>query len=290
MTRQRKLLNRIYPYLLIAPALFFVLGVTLYPTLYSFYLSLNRTRRGQLEFVGLRNFAIIWEDPAFWNSLRLTAVFGFAFILLVMVFGFLLALLFNRGIRFAGIYMTIIFVPWMLSEIVVGVMWRWMFLPNIGLLQNWLAPIFGDNMLGNGTSAMGIVIGATVWRAVAFGMLLLLAGLQTIPKELNEAAQIDGANKWQTFWRVTWPLMLPTTQVTTVFLTIQAINTVGMFLSITQGGPGRSTTVLSLQMYKEAIEFFNFGYGAALAVMMFFLNVALAVMYITGLRSQNALD
>jgi len=279
--------GKIYPYLLIAPALLLITAVTLYPTLFSVYLSLNRSRRGQLEFVGLRNFEIIFNSSDFWQSFRLTAVYGIIFVGLVMIFAFLLALIFSRGLRFGGLYMSIIFIPWMLSEIVSSVMFRWMFLPEIGILQRMLGPVFGDIiLLGNSSGAMGVVLSATIWRSVAFAMLLLLAGLQTIPGELTEAASIDGATRWQAFWKVTWPIVLPTTQVTIVFLTIQAINSAGMFLSITNGGPGRATEVLSLYMYREAIVFFNFGYGAALAVILFLVNAVLAVLYIRSLRSQ----
>ncbi len=280
--------GKIYPYLLIAPALILISAVTLYPTIFSVYLSLNRSRRGQLEFVGLRNFEIIFNSGDFWESFRLTTIYGILFVVLVMLFAFLLALIFNRGLRFGGVYMSIIFVPWMLSEIVSSVMFRWMFLPEIGVAQRLLGPLFGDiTFLGNNAGAMGVVIGATIWRSVAFAMLLILAGLQTIPGEMGEAAAIDGATRWQAFWKVTWPLVLPTTQVTIVFLTIQAINGAGMFLSITNGGPGRATEVLSLYMYREAIVFFNFGYGAALAVILFLLNAILAVLYIRSLRSQT---
>jgi multiple sugar transport system permease protein len=279
--------NKIYPYLLIAPALLFISAVTLYPTLFSVYLSLNRSRRGTLEFVGLRNFEILFSSSNFWDSFRLTAIYGLLFVTLVMVFAFILALIFNRGVRFGGLYMSIIFIPWMLSEIVSSVMFRWMFLPEIGIAQRLLGPLFNDiTFLGHPSGALGVVLGATIWRSVAFAMLLILAGLQTIPGEMAEAAAIDGATRWQAFWKVTWPLVLPTTQVTIIFLTIQAINAAGMFLSITNGGPGRATEVLSLYMYREAIVFFNFGFGAALAVMLFLINASLAVVYIRSLRSQ----
>ena len=279
--------KKIYPYLLIAPALLFISAVTLYPTLFSVYLSMNRSRRGTLEFVGLRNFEILFSSSNFWDSFRLTAIYGVLFVTLVMIFAFILALIFNRGVRFGGLYMSIIFIPWMLSEIVSSVMFRWMFLPEIGIAQRLLAPFFNDvTFLGDAAGARGVVLGATIWRSVAFAMLLILAGLQTIPGEMSEAAAIDGATRWQAFWKVTWPLVLPTTQVTIIFLTIQAINAAGMFLSITNGGPGRATEVLSLYMYREAIVFFNFGFGAALAVMLFLINASLAVVYIRSLRSQ----
>jgi ABC-type sugar transport system permease subunit len=292
---QKRRFRHLYPYLLIAPAVLFVVTVSLYPTLYTFFLSVHRFRRGQMEFVELRNFVAIFESSNFWNSLSLTGFFSIWFIALVMVIGMLLALTFNRGLAGNSVYMSILFIPWMISEIVVGIMWRWMFLPGVGILQNAFGPLFGTGdvpfgFLSNGWGAMGVIIAATVWRTLAFTTLLLLAGLQTIPKELNEAAAIDGANGWQSFWRVQWPLLLPTTQVTIVFMSIQAVNAVGMFLAISRGGPGRATEVLSLQMYREALDFNNWGYAGALAVVMFCINALLAFIYIRALQSQHAFD
>jgi ABC-type sugar transport system permease subunit len=284
-------LQKFFPYLLITPALFFVLAVILYPTVFSFWLSLYENRRADLIYVGFENFENILGNQNFWDGLGRTAVYGILYVGLVLIFGFILALIFQRGVRGGGVFLTIIFIPWMLSEIVAGIMWRWMFLPGVGVLQNALGPLLGDySFLGEGAGAMGVVIAATVWRGIAFSLLLLLAGLQTVPSELGEAGAIDGANRWQRFWKITWPLMLPTTQVTIVFLTIQAVNAVGMFLSITDGGPGRTTEVVSLQMYKQALQFNNFGFSAAVAVLMFFVNALLALVYINAMRAQNALD
>lgn len=282
--------RRITPYLLVAPAFIVLFLVTLYPTLYSVYLSLNRVRRGQLEFVGLNNFRIIFNSGDFWESLRLTLVFGFFYVAVTLAFAFILAMLFNRGLKFGSIYMTLVFIPWVLSEIVSGVVWRWMFYRDYGVLQNLVGPLFGgETLMATPAGAMGIVIAASVWRATAYVMLLILAGLQTIPDEVYEAAAIDGSNRWQSFWRITWPLIRPTTLVTIVLLTIESINAVGMFLAITEGGPGRATEVLSLHMYREALQFFHFGYGSALAVVMFFINVILGAVYLKFLQTENAL-
>jgi len=284
--RQRK----ITPYLLVAPAFIMLFLVTLYPTLYSVYLSLNRVRRGALEFVGLDNFRIILQSSDFWESLRLTLIFGFFYVAVTLAFAFILAMLFNRGLKFGSIYMTLVFIPWVLSEIVSGVVWRWMFYRDYGVLQNLVGPLFGgETLMATPAGAMGIVIAASVWRATAYVMLLILAGLQTIPDEVYEAAAIDGSNRWQSFWRITWPLIRPTTLVTIVLLTIESINAVGMFLAITEGGPGRATEVLSLHMYREALQFFHFGYGSALAVVMFFINVILGAVYLKFLQTENAL-
>lgn len=274
------------PYLLIAPALILAASVNLYPTLYSFYLSLHQTRRGALAFVGLRNFQILVDSPAFWNSVRLTGVFGFWFLLLVLTLATSLALTFRYPFPGRSLYLTIIFIPWMLSEVVSGVMWRWLFLPNGGILQAWLG-LNDFSFLGTASGAMGVIVTAMIWRSLAFATLLLLAGLQTIPSDYTEAAAIDGANAWQRFWHITWHLLLPTTQVTLVFLSIQAVNAVGMVISITGGGPVRSTEVLSLYMYRETLTFFNFGYGAAISVIMFALNALLALIYLRGLQTRH---
>ncbi|MGD9030204.1 MAG: sugar ABC transporter permease [Anaerolineae bacterium] len=284
--RQRK----ITPYVLIAPAFLVMFVVTLYPTLYSFYLSLNRVRQGALEFVGLRNFEIILGSSDFWESMQLTMIFGFFFVLITIVFAFVLALLFNRGLVLGSVYMTLVFVPWVLSEIVSGVTWRWMTYRDYGVIQNLIGPLFGNvTLITKPAGAMGIVIAASVWRSTAYVMLLILAGLQTIPGELYEAASIDGASRWGSFWRITWPLIRPATLVTVVLLSIQSVNAVGMFLAITEGGPGRATEVLSLHMYREALQFFHFGYGSALAVVMFLVNLVLGAIYLRFLRTESAL-
>lgn len=288
--------KNIYPYLLIAPAMILVFAVSFYPTLYSFYLSMTRYRfvmaEGQFvdEFVWFHHYELIFDSSDFWESLRLTLVFGVWYISITMIFAFLLALVFNRNMRFGGLYMTLIFVPWVLSEIIAGVVWRWMFYRDYGVLQNLLGPLVGDiTLIADPDGAMGIVTASSVWKSVSFVMLLLLAGLQTIPKELYEAAAIDGANRWRAFLNVTWPLIQPTTLVTIVFLSIQGVNSIGMFLAITDGGPGRATEVLSLHMYREALQFFHFEYGAALSVIMFAINAVLAVVYFRFLKFESAL-
>jgi len=280
----------LYPYLLTLPALIFITIVSLYPTLYSFYLSMTRSKKGITEFVGLRNYSIILRSADFRESLWLTIVFTVFYVLLTVIIAYILALMLNRGLKLTGVYMTIIFLPWVLSEITSGVVWRWMFYQDYGIIQNLLAPIFkGKALITTAWGAMAIVIAATTWRSISFGMSLLLAGLQTVPREIYEAASIDGSNGWNTFWKVTWPLVRPTTIVTTVFLTIQAINGVGMVLAITEGGPGRATEILGLHMYREAMQFYNFGYAAALSVVLLLINVILAAFYLRALERENAL-
>jgi len=283
-------LNSSYPYLLSLPAVLLVASVSIYPTLFSFYLSMTRFRSGAVQFVGLKNFSILLSTSHFYESLSATMVFLVFYVAITVIVSLLVALMLNSGIAASGLYMTVIFLPWVLSEITSGVVWRWFFYRDYGILQNLLGPLFGNvTIITTPGGAMGIVTAATIWRSVSFGMLLLLAGLQTIPKEVYEAANVDGAVGFIQFRRITWPLLFPTVIVTTAFLTIQAVNNVGMFLSITDGGPGRATEVLSLYMYREAIQYFNLGYGASLSVLLLMLNAVLAAVYLRFLKRENAL-
>lgn len=280
----------IYPYLLTIPSLLLIFAVTLYPSLYSIYMSLTRSKRGVTEFVGLDNFRRILNSTDFYQSLQATLVFTAFYVLFTVTIAYVIALMLNQGLRLTGLYMTIIFLPWVLSEITTGVVWRWMFYPKEGIIQNLIGPLINNvALITRPWGAMIIVIAATVWRSISFAMLLLLAGLQTIPDEIIEAAQIDGASGFGVFRHITWPLMLPTVVVTAVFILIQGINGVGMILSITEGGPGRATEVLGIMMYRQAVQYYNFGYAAAIAVILLILNAILAAFYLRALRQESAL-
>lgn len=280
----------IYPYLLTIPSLLLIFAVTLYPSLYSIYMSLTRSKRGVTEFVGLDNFRRILNSTDFYQSLQATLVFTAFYVLFTVTIAYVIALMLNQGLRLTGLYMTIIFLPWVLSEITTGVVWRWMFYPKEGIIQNLIGPLVNNvALITRPWGAMIIVIAATVWRSISFAMLLLLAGLQTIPDEIIEAAQIDGASGFGVFRHITWPLMLPTVVVTAVFILIQGINGVGMILSITEGGPGRATEVLGIMMYRQAVQYYNFGYAAAIAVILLILNAILAAFYLRALRQESAL-
>ncbi|MCS7248168.1 MAG: sugar ABC transporter permease [Anaerolineales bacterium] len=280
----------IYPYLLTLPSLLLIFAVTLYPSLYSIYMSLTRSKHGVTEFVGLDNFRRILNTTDFYQSLQATLIFTAFYVLFTITIAYAIALMLNRGLRLTGFYMTIIFLPWVLSEITTGVVWRWMFYPKEGIIQNLIAPLINNiALITRPWGAMIIVIAATVWRSISFAMLLLLAGLQTIPTEITEAAQIDGASGFGVFRYITWPLMLPTVVVTAVFILIQGINGVGMILSITEGGPGRATEVLGIMMYRQAVQYYNFGYAAAIAVLLLIINAILAAFYLRALRQESAL-
>lgn len=252
------------------------------PALYTIYLSLNRLRRGQLEFVGFENYQRIFQLTSFSESIQNTLIYAAFYIIFTLLISLGLALLLNSGIKFTRFYLVLIFIPWVLSDVVTGTMWRWLFQPSYGVLQDWIYRWFPDMspLYTTGSGAMGLVIAASVWQATAFVTLIILGALQTIPHEVKEAAAIDGANRWQRFFSITLPIISPTLIITLLLVSIRAINSVGLIYTTTAGGPGRSTQVLAVYLLNIARGQGDFGMGAAISVLMLLTNIALTLVYI----------
>lgn len=296
----RRALGRSLPLWLLLPTLLVLLGMQVLPSAYTIYLSLLRRERGELVFAGLKNYQLLLggsefclnlRNPTdFCGSLHNTLVFVAAYLVLTLGLGMLVAILLNRRVRLTGLYTTLIFVPWVLSEVVAGTIWRWMFITDYGLLQEWLSPILGAyTPLANQAGAMAIVVAASAWHSLAFAALLLLAALQTVPRKVQESAELEGASSWQRFLLITLPLIRGPLLIVVLLLSIRSINSLGMILAITRGGPVRATNTLGFMLYQQAWLFGDFGIGAALAVLMFALNALFAIAYIRTLRRPGAL-
>jgi ABC-type sugar transport system permease subunit len=279
--------QRSLPFWFLLPSLLILLVIQVYPSLYSVYLAFQRKQDGVERFVGLQNFVILFSSGDLRESLWNTLVFTAFYLVITLVLAFGVALLLNRRVRLTPLYMVLLFIPWVLSDVVAGTIWRWMFIRDYGLIQELLQPLVQRTLLADPAGAMAIVIGSSIWRSLAFAVLLLLAALQTVPREVNESAVIDGATRWQLFWRMTLPIVRPQLLVTVLLLSIRAINSVGLILAITGGGPVRATSTLSFYLYQEAWKFGDFGVGAAIAVIMFGLNLALAAIYLRLLRVET---
>jgi len=289
--RSRLFAGRFVPLWFLLPAMLVLLVLQMYPTLYAFVLSVMRQRRGGFEYVGLQNFQLLLGQSTFRESFGRTLIFSAWYVLLVIGLGLLVALLINRRLKYTGWYLVMIFIPWVLSDVVAGTMWRWMFLKDYGLIQQWLAPIFGSSIYVNPDGAMGIVILASVWRAVAFTAILFLGALQTVPREVEESAALDGANRRQIFLRVIFPLIRPTFLIAVLLTSMRSINTVGLILATTKGGPGYATTTASVYLYRSAWGESNFARGAAVSVLLFVVNVIITIVYLhllTNRREQDA--
>ena len=298
-------LSRTLPFWLLLPSLLVLAVVQFYPGFYSIFLSTQDFQAGTMKFVGVQNFDKVFGSSSFSDSVWLTLMFLLGYALLTMVVSFTVALFLNRKLRLSGFYLTVIFIPWVLSDVIAGLVFRLFVVPDYGLLSPFFAsPLFGSP---DGISllttpppsplteaipfppapAMFLLIFASAWKAVPFITLLILAALQTVPKEVLESASMDGANGISSFRFITFPLVIPTLVVAMFNLTLGGINGVGMVFSLTSGGPGTATEVLSFLLYKLGFGQLEFGRAAALSVLMTIVNLVLILVALRISRSDS---
>ncbi|MGQ4648501.1 ABC transporter permease subunit [Lyngbya aestuarii] len=267
-------------WLLITPAILVLLLVYGYPILRSFWLSLFTRNLGtKLEpvFTGLDNYARMAGDSRFWQTLWNTTVFTSASVIIELVLGMAIALILNQAFRGRSIVRTIAILPWALPTALIGLAWAWIFNDQFGVWNDILMRLGiieqGINWLGMPTTAMMTVIAADVWKTTPFISILLLAGLQSISQDLYEAYAIDGATPWQSFTKITLPLLMPQILIALLFRFAQAFGIFDLIQVMTGGGPGGATEVVSLYIYSTVMRYLDFGYGAALVVVTFLLLV-----------------
>lgn len=279
-------------WLLFLPSVIVLIGVLGYPAGRTVWLSLHTYRLdmpflGQ-PFKGLYNYTFEFQQPDFWNSLGVSAYFTAGSVVSELLLGLVVALVVNESFRGRGLMRAAMLVPWAIPAVVSARMFGWMYSPGVGAfngLLNGLHIVNGPiDLLSSDTWAMPAVILADVWRNTPFIALLLLAGLQVIPSELYEAARVDGANAWQRFTRVTLPLLRGTVVIALLFRTITAFQTFDLPYTLTAGGPGTDTELLSLHAYRTLFSYVNFGRGSALAVILAVICFAMASVYARQLR------
>lgn len=233
------------------------------------------------EFIGFGNYIELFQDPKFYVALKNTIFYTLITVPGQMIFGFLVALLLNRKMKGQTLFRLLYYLPVITSWVIVSILFQYLFAARGGLvnflLKDLLHIIQKDiAWLSNPNTAMIPIYTLGIWKGIGWSMLIFLAGLQGIPKQLYEAASLDGANSWQTTTKITLPLMVPTIMFELVMLTIGGFN---VFLSVyvmTGGGPMGSTEVLSSYMFKEAFDYFHFGYGSAISVIFFIIVFAIA--------------
>jgi multiple sugar transport system permease protein len=268
-------------YLLVAPAVLLLSGVALYPTLAAAWLSLQRMILvfHDRRFVGLDNFAFMVKDARFWGALSNTAYFTLVSVAIELVLGMTFALLLDVRAKGRGLLRASILIPWAIPTVVSAKLWAWLLNPDYGLLVRAL-PGQGVDWLGSPGLAMLAAILVDVWKTTPFVAFLLLAGLVTIPRELYDAAQIDGASSAQIFFRVTLPALRPALAVALIFRTLDAFRVFDAVYVLTGGGPANTTETLSVYAYKMLMHAGDFGYGSALSVVTFGCVLALAAIYL----------
>jgi ABC-type sugar transport system permease subunit len=246
------------------------------PMIYSFYLSLTRWDGFSApQFIGFSNFTRLFQDPVFYTSLWNNLEWIAAFMTIPIVMGLFIAMSLNRDIPGSKAFKAGFFAPMVLSLVVSGLVWSWLYNPGFGLINSVLRQI------GLGHIARG-------WRQVGYVMVLYLAGLQSVDKNLVDASQVDGANAVQRFFNVILPQLAPVTVVVIVISIIDSLRAFDLVSVMTRGGPFNSSSVLANYMYIQAFNNYNMGYGAAISVVLFLISAAFILFYLTRIAREES--
>ncbi|CAN7354672.1 carbohydrate ABC transporter permease [Arthrobacter sp. LjRoot14] len=274
--------NTLVGWTFILPNFLGFLAFTLIPVMAAFALSFMESSSFTApRWIGLENFQRLFQSDTFWVALRNTVAYALGHVPLTMALALLLAMLLNRKLKGIGFFRVAIFFPYITSLVAVAVVWNMLFSPDSGPINQFLNAIGIAEAPGWTSSsdwAMPAVIITSVWRDMGYYMILYLAGLQAIPNELYEAAEVDGASAWQRFWNVTIPSLRPTTFFVVVMLTISSFKVFDLIVVMTNGGPGRSTTVLSQLIYQSGIVEGKFGYSSAISLVLFVIVLTVTVL------------
>jgi sn-glycerol 3-phosphate transport system permease protein len=274
--------SRWLPYLLVAPQLAITIVFFFLPAGQAIWQSLLQEDPfgTSTEFIGLENFATLFADEHYLASFRVTAIFS------VLVAGFglaislVLAVFADRVVRGAGVYKTLLIWPYAVAHAVAAVLWLFLFNPTLGVVAHWIKGLgIGWDPLLDGNDAMVLVVVAAVWNQISYNFLFFLAGLQSIPKSLIEAAAIDGAGPGRRFWTIVFPLLSPTTFFLLVVNIVFAFfNTFAIIDAATGGGPGQATEILVYKVYKDGFKALDLGSSAAQSVVLMAIVIGLTVL------------
>jgi multiple sugar transport system permease protein len=243
------------------------------------------------EFIGLKNYFTLLKDIEFWQSAVFTLLFSFVSVGCELILGLMIALVINVRFKFRGIVRGIVLLPWAIPAAISARTWQLLYQYNYGVLNHLLEKVFGFKVhfLGSFCLAFISLSVADIWRTTPFVAIILLAGLQVIPEDLYKQAQVDGAGIFQRFTKVTLPLLKPIFIVALLFRTIDALRVFDIIYVITAGGPGGSTTSLSLYSYKYFLAG-NFGYGASVSFFLFLIALCISLIYLKVSRLKRELE
>lgn len=227
------------------------------------------------KFVGFKNFAKIFTaDPIFLTALKNTFLYVIGVVPFSIALGLAAALVLNQKLLFVRFWRSVYFLPVMTSTVAISLVWRWLYNPDVGLINEFLRTIGIENpptWISSTIWALPSIIIVTVWKTIGYNMVIFLAGLQDISREMYEAAEIDGSGKWNAFWHITLPLLKNTTFFITIISIINSFQVFGYALIMTEGGPGNATNTLVLYIYQQGFKFFNMGYASAIAWVLFII-------------------
>lgn len=277
-------------YLFVVPGIVWVLAFTIFPLLYSLRLSFMRARLGQPHsFVGLENFARAFSDYRFWDSLEVTLFFVVVSVTLTVLVGLGLALLFNRGMRGQRIFRSLFTMPLFTAPIALGYLGLTIFHEEVGAVNTVLRAMGMTNLprwFSDVWLARLAIVLVDVWQWTPFCFLVILAGLQSLPEEIYEAARLDTSSGWDMFRYITLPLITPILFTVTILRLVETFKVLDIPFSMTSGGPGAATQTYSFYIYLTGLRNFNQGYASALAYILLIVMLVISIFFFTRLRQQ----
>ncbi len=286
-TSRAALAKRVLPYALLSPAVLVTLAIVFFPMLQAAWMSLHDYvlwKPNAISFVGLKNFFAAFNDEVFWISLKHTVIWIGLTIPSQLLLGLITALLLNQEFPWRPLARALIIIPWALPSVVIGLMWVWIYDSNYGILNDFLLRmnIIQDSVpwLADPDTALYAIILTLTWQGFPFFAVMILAGLQSIPRSYYEAASIDGASKWRQFWHITLPGISGVLVTAVLLRTIWVANSIDVIYVMTGGGPGYSTYTLPLYAFVKARTNLDFGYGSSLAVLFTIMLLGIVVVYL----------
>ena len=279
--------------LLLAPAFLLLALIVVYPIgklIYNSFFDLRLSGgTGVVKFMGLENYAEVWKDKDFWNATKNTVLITLITVPGALVVGLGLAMLANLPFKRKWPVRLSLLLPWALPLSFAGLIFAWFFHTEYGVVNDVIRRLGGGSetmWLLRPNWAFAAICITIIWKTSSFMALILLAGLQMIPKSLYEAAEVDGASRMQQFWQITIPMLMPSIIVALIFRTISALQTFDIPYTMTRGGPGNSTETLAMLIHKTTIEYLDVGYGSTLAVFMFLLSLVVTSVYLRHVGRQ----
>lgn len=278
-------------YLFVAPSVVLIAVFILEPIIQSGWMSLHHWEIGETShtFVGLGNYGDLLHDNRFWNALKVTIVYTVVVAVGQVVLGLAVASRLRRTTWYASVLRTAYFFPFIASLVVVGIIWKFLLDPQVGLVDAWLADlgVAAPNWLQSTTLALPTVIAVGIWKNLGFTMIILLAGMQGVPEQLYEAAKLDGAGPWAQFRNVTLPVLRPALLFTTLIATITGLQLFDLVFAMTGGGPVFHTESIVMYLYQRGFVQFQLGYASAIAWVLFLIILAISIVQLRAARYRD---
>lgn len=294
MSKLKNWLDKKLNYVFTVPTILFVLGMVLFPIIYTFVLSFHQWRLSAnipWEFVGLENYTELFTDARFPEAVGRTFLFALVALAIEVILGVSIAIYLNHNFFGKNFVKTAFLLPMVATPVAIGMVWKLIYEPNIGILNTIIRSMGGPKVdwLGDSANALWSLVAVDVWQQTPFVMLIVLAGLTALPTDPFESAMIDGASRWQVITKITLPLLKPTIYTAVLLRLIDVLKTFDIIYSMTQGGPGFATETMNILSFRQAFEFMQFGEASATLMVFFAIVMGIAVITIK-LKSRSEVD